>query len=273
MEQSVLRTMATIFDPLGLITPVLVWVRSLFQELCLQKFLWDDPLPEDKARRWELWLKDLQESNSILVPRCVLEGVQGEIIVTTIHGFGDASKAAYCALVFILYETTLGTFSTLLCAKTRVAPLKGLSIPRLELVAGRIVVNLVDTVKSVLSNQIKVDKTRYWLNSTTALYWILNQGEWKDFVQNLVNEIPQLSNREDWSHVPGIENPANIGSRGASISQLGTSKRWWEGPHWLKCGEHKWPPRITLRRCRRYWGGEEESNSNGSFSRRSEKGR
>ena len=244
-KRSILSTMATIFDPLGLISPVLVRVRILFQELCLQKLLWDDPLPEDKAGRWELWLKELQESNSILVPRCLLEGVQGEIIETTIHGFGDASKVAYCAMVFIVYETTLGTFSTLLCAKTRVAPLKGLSIPRLELMAGRILVNLVETVKSALSNQVKVDKTRYWLDSKTALYWILNQGEWKDFVQNQVNEILKLSNKEDWGHVPGKENPADIGSRGASVGQLETNKLWWEGPHWLKCGEHKWPPRIT----------------------------
>ena len=60
----------------------------MFQKLCLQKPLWDDPLPEDKAKRWVLWFKEIQESNSSFIPRCVLEGIQGEIIETIIHGLG-----------------------------------------------------------------------------------------------------------------------------------------------------------------------------------------
>ena len=132
----------------------------MFQKLCLQKPLWDEPLPEDKAKRWVLWFKELQESNSSFIPGCVLEGIQGEIVETIIHGLGDASKLAYCATVFIVYETTLSKFLTLLCAKTEVAPLKGLSISRLELMAGRSLVTLVDTVKAELSNQVKVDKIK-----------------------------------------------------------------------------------------------------------------
>ena len=244
-KRGILSTMATLFDPLGLVSPIAVTAKVLFQELCLEKLSWDDALSEDQVRRWESWLYDLKSVDKISLPRCTLESVEGEVISTTLHGFGDASKCAYCALIYVVYKTRKGTYTKLLCAKTRVAPLKTLSIPRLELMAARILATLMGTVKTALSTQIKVDSIKFWIDSKTALYWIYNQGEWKNFVQHRVNEILKLTNKEDWEHVSGKDNPADIGSRGATASQLRDSQLWWFGPYWLQKGEIEWPIKPT----------------------------
>ena len=111
--------------------------------------------------------------------------------------------------------------------------------------SARILVTLMETVKNSFSSKLKIDATRFWLDSKTALFWILNQGEWKTFVQHRVNEVLKVSEKEQWGHVPGKENPA-IGSRGMTASSLQQSALWWEGPAWLKQGIKAWPRDFSL---------------------------
>ncbi len=101
-KRGILSTLATLFDPQGLVSPIAVSGKVLFQQLCLEKLDWDDPLPDDKIAIWEAWLKDLNEVKTISVPRCMLEGMKGEIISTSLHGFGDASKNHYCAMIYLV---------------------------------------------------------------------------------------------------------------------------------------------------------------------------
>eukprot|EP00794_Sanderia_malayensis_P021402 gene21402-biopygen17184 len=245
-KRSILSTLASLFDPLGVVSPVAVTAKILSQELCVDKLDWDDPLPGSKVDLWNTWLGDLVKVQTISIPRCVYRQSESEILTCQLHGFGDASKKAYCAVVYLVYETAEGMFSQLLCSKTRVAPLKSLTIPRLELMSARILATLMNTVQNALSPQVKIDKIKYWLDSKTALYWIFNSGHWKQFVQHRVNEILTLSSKGDWGHVSGLKNPADIGSRGVSASQLQESTAWWEGPQWLKQGEDKWPKSMHI---------------------------
>ena len=211
-KRSILSTLASLFDPQGLVSPVGITAKIIFQELCVAKLGWDDPLPKDYLSRWELWLKDLISIKTISFPRCFLEKHQGDRVRYQLHGLADASKKAYCAMVYLVCKSSQSTCCTkLLCAKSRVAPLKQLSIPRLEHISARILATLMDTVVKPLEFQVKVDSIHYWLDSKTALYWIFNKGEWKQFVQHRVNEILQLSKKEGWGHVPGNENPADLG--------------------------------------------------------------
>ena len=180
------------------------------------------------------------------MPRCLYDK-QADIITSCyLHGFGDASKNAYCAMIFLVCETTTGIFSKLICAKTRVAPLKELTIPRLELMSFCILSRLMNTVYEALSPQMRIDGCRYWLDSKSALYWINNQGLWKQFIQHRVNDILQLTKKENWDHCAGICNPDDLGSRGVSAKVLQTSRIWWEGPHWLVMGEQYWPTELLL---------------------------
>ena len=165
----------------------------------------------------------------------------GEAKNCYLHGFADASKAAYGAVVYLVYEISDKVYSSLICAKSRVSPLKELSIPRLELMAARVLSTLMDTVYKALSPQLKIEGCKYWSDSKTVLCWINNNAPWKQFVQHRVNEILELTSKEDWGHCAGICNPADIGSRGLSASILIASKMWWEGPHWLSLGRGHWP--------------------------------
>ena len=130
-----MKITSSFFDPLGVLSPVLVQMKVLLQMLCQEKFDWDAPLPEPARREWMRWLQDLQEVQRVLVPRCVYAGLEEEIVSCTIHGFGDASEKAYCAAVYLVLEASSGYHPVSLSSKTRVAPLSRQSIPRLELLS------------------------------------------------------------------------------------------------------------------------------------------
>ncbi|XP_065052932.1 uncharacterized protein LOC135682125 [Rhopilema esculentum] len=245
-KRGILSALASIFDPHGLVSPIAVSAKILFQELYLGKISWDDPLRKDKLERWEEWVKDLKQTGTICLPRCVVSKNKGKILSRQLHGFADASKKAYCRMVYLVEETTEGTFTGLLSAKTRVAPLKELTIPRLELMSARVLATLMNTIIQAFGPQFKFDCIKYWLDSKTALYWIDNNGEWKQFVQHRVNEIVRSTTKEDWGHVSGIDNPADLGSRGVTASHLKESTLWWQGPHWLKEGQNSLPNVFTL---------------------------
>ena len=157
------------------------------------------------------------------------------------HGFGDASERAYCAVVYLVLETSSGNYPVLLTSKTRVAPLTKQSIPRLELLSGVILARLVSSVMEALQSQVQISGTYLWLDSKTAVCWIKGSREWKQFVQNRVDEILSLTEASMWNHCPGIENPADMGSRGVFASKVGNSKLWWRGPSWLSEPVSSWP--------------------------------
>ena len=169
-KRSILSTLASVFDPHGLVSPVAVSAKIVFQELCKENIGWDDPLPLEKLERWKTWLQGLREANIISVPRCIFNECQGEPLGVQLHGFADASKRAYCAMIFIVVKTSMHTYVRLLSAKTRVAPLKLLTIPRLELMSVRILANLMNTVLEALGQQVKIEQVKYWLDSKTALF-------------------------------------------------------------------------------------------------------
>ena len=193
-RRSLLKITSSFFDPLGILSPVLVQMKLLFQMLCQGNIAWDAPLPEPVRRQWKAWLQDLRDVEQIMIPRRLYEGVE-EIVTsyTTLHGFGDASEKAYCAVAYLVLETSSGNYPVLLTSKTRVAPLAKQSIPRLELLSGVILARLASSVKEALQSQVQIDKTYLWLDSKTAIYGIKGSKEWKQFVQNRVNEILSLT--------------------------------------------------------------------------------
>ena len=168
-------------------------------------------------------------------------GLEEGVTSYVIHGFGDVSEKAYCAVVYLVLEVSGDFFPVLLSSKTRVAPLTRQSIPRLELLSGVILARLVSSVREALASQITIDKTHLWLDSKTAICWIKGSKEWKQFVQNRVNEILSLTEESMWNHCPGIENPADIGSRGEGAAKLKSNVLWWRGPSWLSEPMRNWP--------------------------------
>ena len=217
-------------------------MKILFQEICSSKFDWDETLTEEMKGKWRKWVEDLLLTREIETSRCLYEARKECVTECYLHGFGDASKRAYCAMVYFVYRTDDGqTHVRLVASKTRVAPLKELSIPRLELMSARILAQLMNTVRNALQSQLKIDGVRFWLDSKTALSWIQNRGEWKQFVRHRVNEILKLTNKEEWAYCSTVENPADLGSRGVLASQLKEDELWWCGPQWLTGHIKDWP--------------------------------
>ena len=134
-----------------------------------------------------------------------------------------------------------GQTQGLVTAKARLAK-QGLTIPRQELFAGHMAANLVTNVKEALEG-FPVANSYCWLDSTVALHWIRDEGNYKQFVQNRVNKIQQKN--LEWRYVPTHENPADLGSRGGAVTQ--TYELWWYGPKWLSKPE-KWPENVSIRK-------------------------
>ncbi|GFU98910.1 integrase catalytic domain-containing protein [Trichonephila clavipes] len=170
-----------------------------------------------------------QKNEGIKIPRCLNLSSNG-IKRLTLHVFCDASKKAYAACVFLRVEYEENVFVKLIQAKARVAPLKDISIPRLELLACVLGTRLAASVK----NDLNLPDVRiyYLTDSMTALAWIQRTRDWGVFVSNRVKEIRNLSDVSSWEHVPSEKNFADILSRGCNAQQL-VYLRWWEGPSWL----------------------------------------
>ncbi|UYV74052.1 hypothetical protein LAZ67_11001974, partial [Cordylochernes scorpioides] len=178
-------------------------------------------------------------SESIAIPRWLCYREEHRI-GTTLHVFCDASKASYATCIFLRIESEQEVTCQLVQARSRVAPLKGTTIPRLELLACLVGARLVNNVVRDLKFE---DMERfYWTDSMNALHWIKGKDNWATFVMNRVMEIRSLSETEDWYHVPGCLNPADLPSRGCLADSLERSK-WWEGPSWLRRPRRDWSHR------------------------------
>ena len=248
-KRNLLSLLSSLFDPLGLISGVVVSMKILFQDVCKNKLGWDEVFSDDMKKHLDQWVRDLIATREICVDRCLYNTNTEKISKCYLHGFGDASKSAYCGVVYLVYHTeNEKACARLIASKTRVAPLKELSIPRLELMAARILAQLVNTIRSALSTQLKLDGVRYWLDSKTALCWIRNRGEWKQFVKHRVNKILHLTNKDEWAYVSTHENPADIRSRGVLVSKLKNNELWWNGLTWLVEKPNDWPPNFEIGR-------------------------
>ena len=118
-----------------------------------------------------------------------------------LHGFSDASSYAYVTAVYLRIEQGNNVRSVLITLKTRVAPLGGQTIPRLELLGALILARLISHVAAALSEFEKIDRVHCWVGSTAVLYWILGeQKQWKQFVQNRVIEIRSLFGPTSWNY-------------------------------------------------------------------------
>ena len=156
----------------------------------------------------------------------------------TLHVFCDASKQAYATCAYVRTENRSEIRVQLVSARSRVAPLKPLTIPRLELLSCLIGARLASKICTDL--KLQNSKTILWSDSSTALTWIKSEEQWGTFVHNRVKEIRSLTESSTWRFVPGKMNPADLPSRGCTAERLMKSK-WWEGPEWLKQCPEDWP--------------------------------
>lgn len=234
-KREILSKLARIYDPLGLASPTTLTGKLVFRDICDSKLSWDAMLPEHLQKRWDKWWSQLPDYVTVERP---IAPHQQPIQEVVLHAFGDASSQGVCAAIYAVVKQEDGMTQKLVCAKSRLAK-RNLTIPRLELVAGHMAVNLVANVRTALDKYPV--KVYCWLDSTVALYWILGQGAYRQFVANRVHKIHQHPDVQ-WHHVPTAENPADLGSRGGSVVNV---ELWQCGPKWL-ADPMEWPEKKKL---------------------------
>ncbi|XP_011860044.1 PREDICTED: uncharacterized protein LOC105557407 [Vollenhovia emeryi] len=249
-ERKIASEIARLYDPLGLISPVLIKAKIILQELWLVKIGWDDPIPSELHERWVFFRQQLLKLDQISIPRWlkhVRSSTDIELkirlsqLLSLSHGFSDASQHALAAAVYVRVPVENGKYSVqLVCSKTKVAPIKRLTIPRLELAAALLLARLMTlTIKAL---ELPETSVYCWSDSAVALTCInAHPSRWKDFVHNHVCAIQELLPGASWHFVSGKENPADCASRGLQPDQLINHHLWWRGPCWLKELKSLWP--------------------------------
>ncbi|XP_078051718.1 uncharacterized protein LOC144477857, partial [Augochlora pura] len=234
---------AKIYDPLGLLGPVIITAKILLQELWTLKVDWDESLPMSIHTKWIDYYTQLALLNNVTFNRKVIIQTASTI---ELHGFCDASEKAYGACVYLRSQNDHGdTLVELLAARSKVAPLKTQSIPRLELCGALLLTGLMNTIRKALHKQI--DRTTFWTDSTIVLHWINSSPHTlKTFVANRVSEIQSKTQIVDWRHVGSSDNPADLISRGQTIHEFLQPSIWQHGPPWLKQESASWPSRELI---------------------------
>ena len=239
-KRMILSCIARLFDPLGLLTPFIILVKIMFQELWKLGLAWDDSIPEEFQKQFILWARGIDSLKSWEIPRSYFpESAWREIQYLEIHGFCDSSEKAYGALVYLRLPTEEDSYKedsykvTLVISRAKVAPIKKVTLPRLELLSVLLCARLIVFVKKTL----KLDDNivyRCWTDSMIALSWIKGEPhKWKTFVANRVAEIQDLTAPAYWCHCSSSQNPADLLTRGLYADKLIKIQTWLDGPRWL----------------------------------------
>ncbi|XP_062557643.1 uncharacterized protein LOC134222511 [Armigeres subalbatus] len=236
-KRIVVSETAQLFDPLGLLGSVVISAKTFVQRLWAKNIPWDEELSKEENAWWLNFRSEIKLLQQLSIPRRVLSNVDRNY---HLHCFCDASEKGYgCCMYVVGPDTSKQIISHLLITKSRVAPLHGLSIPRLELSAAVLGSQLVHKLRMTPDFTGLVT---YWTDSTVVLYWLrAPPTDWKVFVSNRISEVQRLTKGCQWRHVPSDQNPADRVSRGVRPSQILNDNLWWHGPQFLAKPALYWP--------------------------------
>ncbi|XP_036142155.1 uncharacterized protein LOC118645385 [Monomorium pharaonis] len=240
-KRTLLSQIAAIFDPLGLLGPIIVKAKIVMQLLWQLKLEWDETVPMDIFTLWNEYKTQLNSINGFSFPKRIMLGDSD----LQLHGFCDASKKAFGACIYLRSTSQTGDrMVRLVCAKSRVAPLKKVSLPRLELCAAVLLANLYKVTSGSLKRDFR--SIHFWSDSTIAIHWIHSSPHrLKTFVANRVAQIQTTTEKSYWRYVPSQQNPADPLSRGQMPEAFAQNQLWKNGPDWLMADEDEWPANLV----------------------------
>lgn len=237
-KRSILSHVARIFDPLGWLTPFILKAKLLLQDLWRQNISWDELVPSNISQDWRDFILDLKNLKLIEIPRQVVPSAAHEI---QLIGFCDGSTKAYGCCVYLRVVTNKRVQVSLLIAKSKVAPLKVLTVNRLELCGAVLLSKVVTRIYSLLSTKLNIAQSYLFTDSSTVLSWLGTEPhKLKTFVAHRVVQVTESTSSFVWQHVSTHDNPADLCSRGLSCAQLAACNRWWSGPPWLTSDISNW---------------------------------
>ena len=222
-KRHILSNAARIFDP----SPLTVIPKLLIQQTWKEKLDWDQEVSQSIQSDWCKFIESTKALTSLIIPRYVFARNAQKY---NLHGFGDASERAYGACVYVQAIDQNGAYNSYLCtAKSKIAPIKTVTLPRLELCAAVLLARLVNRVLEIFTHQF--EHIYYWTDSRITLAWIQScPSRWRTFVLNRVAEIQRISDQNRWFHVQSNNNPADLITRGTTLQELVDNKLWWNGP-------------------------------------------
>ncbi|KAL0171405.1 hypothetical protein M9458_031716, partial [Cirrhinus mrigala] len=246
--RQIYRVLASQYDPLGYLIPYITRAKILVQRLWDKKRDWDDPqLPKDLLTLWYEWEEELSRLEEISLPRCYSRSQKDHPSCKyDVHVFCDASEQAYGSVAYLRIEHEEGQVKVaFIAARSRVAPRKQQSIPRLELCAALSGYQLSHLLTTELT--IPINSTILWSDSTTVLTWLTSSScRYKVFVGTRVAEIQEMTASAVWRYVRSSDNPADDITRGKSLRDLSEGSRWSQEPAFLKLPPDSWPEQPPL---------------------------
>ncbi|GAA6111700.1 uncharacterized protein LOC113648627, partial [Tachysurus ichikawai] len=239
-RRGVLSTVNSVFDPLGLLAPVTIQGRALLRELTSEQPDWDTPLSENKLSKWQAWKDSLQDLDQLHVPRTYTTTSLVEAVHTELCVFLDASTKAIGAVAYLKALQKDGQVEVgFVMGKAKLAPLSEPTIPRLELCAAVLAVEMADLIKDELD--LELNDMKFFTDNKVVLGYIYNESKrLYVYVHNRVQRIHQSSKPEQWHYVRTEENPADHASQSLPALCLAKSS-WFSGPSFL----HQSPPKRT----------------------------
>ncbi|KAK3755825.1 hypothetical protein QZH41_003462 [Actinostola sp. cb2023] len=239
-RRGILSTVSSIFDPIGFVAPLLLEGKSILQELCRYSLGWDEPIPDDIKARWEKWRTELINLQRISIPRCYKPQDFGQVVTAELHHFSDANVKGYGQCSYLrLIDENQRIHCAFVMGKSRVAPLKPVTIPRLELTAAVCSLRISQQVRRELTYHI--DHEYFWTDSKVVLGYVSNESRrFHVFVAHRVQEIQENTAASQWQYIESKRNPADEASRGMKAQDLPDS-RWITGPAFLWEKEEQWP--------------------------------
>ena len=247
-RRGILSVVNSIYDPLGLGAPAIQPMKVLLQDLCRQNLNWDQEISQEHKGKWIEWLRQLPSLATFQIPRCIKPATFGKVKSACLHHFSDASEkslgyASYLRLVDELDRT----HCTLIMGKTRLSPLKTMTIPRLELCAATIASQIELDLRRELHLPYELEPSIFWTDSTTVLRYINNETKvFHTFVANRVQKIRNNSEPSQWRYVPSGDNPADLPSRGLKVEEFLKNNQWKNGPEFLWHSKQYWPPQHFM---------------------------
>lgn len=232
---NVLSLIARLFDPLSLISPLTMYAKILFQEIWQFQLGWHETLPHDLQLKFQYWINSIETIKIFEINRCYFPGLSlSSVELLEVHAFSDAFEKGYGSIVYLRVPKSQEEFHvSFVMSRTKVAPIKQVTLPWLELLGTLLSARLIHFVKSALHLPDSV-RLACWTDSKVALSWIKgNPIKWKMFVANRGNEIQTLISPSNWYHCPGTDNPADLMTRGVLGDQLISNDMWLRGPKWL----------------------------------------
>ncbi|XP_053691482.1 uncharacterized protein LOC128739998 [Sabethes cyaneus] len=240
-KREVLKVVMSLFDPLGLIANVIIHGRILMQNIWSSGAEWDDKINLALFEQWRQWITIISTLECLKIPRCLFPATNIDDLHTLqVHIFVDASSSAYSAVGYFRIVGKHGPHVALVTAKTKVAPLKAITIPKLELLAAVLGTRLLNSICSV--HTLTTIKRFLWTDSSTVVAWIKSkQRKFNSYVAVRVGEILATTSADEWRWISTKDNVADDATRWGKGPNVTINNRWFNGPEFLYLDEANWP--------------------------------